>query len=307
MANTDNGTCIYPQAEICNEVDDNCDGEIDEFVQITFYADQDGDGFGDNNNVTFACSQPLGYVENFFDCDDNAILYMDTDGDGYGSSVIDACGVLNTGDCLDFDDTVNPGATEVCDGFDQNCDGIADENLLTTYYADQDSDGFGDANNSVSSCNQDPGYVTDNSDCDDTQLLYVDADQDGYGTNVPAACGAPNTTDCNDTNAAVNPGATEIPNNAVDEDCDGQAVDVEQMNITQLSVFPVPAMHQFQINGLDSFKNQNLIVLDAQGRRVLVQLITQDIERFDCSNWSNGMYTLHIAGESGSVQIIIAH
>ena len=307
LANTDNGTCIYPQAEVCNEVDDNCDGEIDEFVQITFYADVDGDGFGDNNNVTFACSQPAGYVENFFDCDDNAILYMDTDGDGYGSSVIDACGVVNTGDCLDFDDTVNPGATEVCDGFDQNCDGIADENLLTTYYADQDNDGFGDANNSVSSCTQDPGYVLDNADCDDTQLLYVDADQDGYGTNVPAACGAPNTTDCNDTNAAVNPGAVEVPNNAIDEDCDGEVVDVEQLNITQLSVFPVPAMNQFQVNGLDSFKNQDLIVLDAQGRRVFVQFITQDIEKFDCSNWSNGMYTLHIAGESGSIQIIIAH
>jgi hypothetical protein len=66
-------------------------------------------------------------------------------------------------------------------------------------------------------------------------------------------------------------------------------------------------MNQFQVSGLDSFKNQDLIVLDAQGRRVFVQFITQDIEKFDCSNWSNGMYTLHIAGESGSIQIIIAH
>jgi hypothetical protein len=306
-ATIDDFSCILPSTEVCNLIDDNCNGEIDEFVQSTFYADQDGDGFGNLNNATFACSQPNGFVDNFFDCDDNAILYVDSDGDGYGSGIMDACGALNSGDCLDFDDTVYPGAVELCDGFDQNCDGVVDENLLITYYADLDNDGFGDANNSVNSCSQDPGYVTDNSDCDDTQLLYVDADQDGYGTNVAAACGAPNTTDCNDTNAAVNPGATEIPNNAVDEDCDGQAVDVEQLNITQLSVFPVPAMNQFQVNGLGSFKNQDLIVLDAQGRRVLVQFITQDIEKFDCSTWADGMYTLHIAGESGSVQIIVTH
>jgi hypothetical protein len=307
LANTDNGTCIYPQAEICNEVDDNCNGEIDEFVQITFYADMDGDGFGDINNVTFACTLVAGFVENFFDCDDNAILYMDTDGDGYGSSAIDACGVINTGDCLDFDDTVNPGATEICDGFDQNCDGVADENLLNTYYADQDNDGFGDANSSISSCVQDPGYVTDNTDCDDTQLLYVDADLDGFGTNVPAACGATNTTDCNDTDLNINPNAQEIPNNAVDENCDGEIVSVDQLNIAQLNVYPIPAMNLLNIEGLNGLKDKSLMILDAQGRRVFVQLINNDVEKVDCSQWANGIYMMRIEGVSGVVQIVVAH
>lgn len=306
-ANVDDFSCVLPTTEICNSLDDNCNGEIDEFVQITYYADLDGDGFGDINNVVFECSVPNGYVENSFDCDDNAILYMDTDGDGYGSSAIDACGVVNTGDCLDFDDTVNPGATEICDGFDQNCDGVADENLLSIYYADQDNDGFGDANNFVSSCSQDPGYVTDNSDCDDSQLLYVDADQDGYGTIVPAACGATNTTDCDDANAAVNPGAQEVPNNAIDEDCDGEAVSVQSVGVAQLTVYPVPAMDEFVIGGLALYKNKNITVLDVQGRKLLTRLITQDMERFDCTDWSNGMYTIHIDGQSGSIKMVVSH
>ena len=50
--------------EVCNEVDDDCDNEIDEFVQTEFYADGDGDGFGDINTTTYACTVPVGYVMN---------------------------------------------------------------------------------------------------------------------------------------------------------------------------------------------------------------------------------------------------
>ncbi|RZJ73516.1 MopE-related protein [Flavobacterium sp.] len=87
-----------------------------------------------------------------------------------------------------------------------------------TFYADVDSDGFGDANNSVFSCSGSPqGYVSDNTDCDDSQILYLDADGDGYGIGVIAACGASVNTDCDDSNIHIWQSATLY----VDADGDG--------------------------------------------------------------------------------------
>jgi hypothetical protein len=124
---------------------------------ITYYADLDGDGFGDAASSVSNCTgQPVGYVTNNLDCDDNLLLYEDIDNDGFGSLVLVACGgsinnldtndslltyidsdgdtfgsttlapsgVTNNTDCNDNDNTIFPGATEICyDGIDQNCDG----------------------------------------------------------------------------------------------------------------------------------------------------------------------------------------
>ena len=102
-----------------------------------FYADTDNDGFGDANNDTLSCDQPLGYVADDRDCDDSDSLvnlvywYFDWDGDGFGdvaSSVL-SCEqpsgyVAFPTDCDDTDSTIYPGAPEVtCDGIDQDCDG----------------------------------------------------------------------------------------------------------------------------------------------------------------------------------------
>jgi hypothetical protein len=84
---------------------------------------------------------------------------QDADGDGW---------TVEGGDCDDSDASVYPGAPELCDGIDNNCDGVGDTDSPQTWYADLDGDGFGDSANSLMVCDAVPeGYVQDNHDCYD--------------------------------------------------------------------------------------------------------------------------------------------
>ncbi len=67
--------------------------------------------------------------------DNVALAIQDTDGDGYASDV----------DCDDADPAINPGETEICDGVDNDCDGIVDEDVTSTFYNDADGDTYGEA------------------------------------------------------------------------------------------------------------------------------------------------------------------
>ncbi|MBK6363887.1 MAG: putative metal-binding motif-containing protein [Saprospiraceae bacterium] len=128
----DNNVLINPGAtEICNGLDDDCDGGVDEGVQNTYYADADNDSYGDATVTTMACSPPSGYVTDNTDCNDNNVL-------------------------------VNPGATEICNGLDDDCDGGVDEGVQNTYYADADNDSYGDATVTTMACSPPSGYVADN-------------------------------------------------------------------------------------------------------------------------------------------------
>ena len=217
--------------EICDSRDNDCDGEVDEGAAApsTWYADADGDGFGDPGSVATACSQPPGFVGNPDDCDDHPVTgpgvhpgeaevladgidqdcdgadacFADGDGDGFGHGpqVVGPLGCpgpdfsgLDT-DCDDTQSFVWPGAVEVCDGLDDDCDGTADDGLVFVDYApDVDGDGFGDPGGpSRSTCGGAPtGHVEDATDCDDDPT----------------------------TGSHVFPGAPEIVANGVDEDCD---------------------------------------------------------------------------------------
>jgi MYXO-CTERM domain-containing protein len=131
------------------------------------------------------------------DVNESEAYYADADGDGEGGgSPIFSCqllpGYVTTGlDCDDSDSATYPGALEVCDEADNDCDGEADEEAVdgTFFYADGDGDGFGAANDSVVACSAPDGYV-DNGD------------------------------DCNDANADIYPGAAE-PDDGIDHNCDG--------------------------------------------------------------------------------------
>jgi hypothetical protein len=195
---------LHPNAtELCNGIDDDCDALIDETAPV-WYADADNDGFGATATSTSACTAPVGYV-------------------------------ALPGDCDDANAAIRPGATETCDGADQDCDGSVDEGAGSAWHADADGDGYGSAASLVA-CTQPTGTVADGTDCDDTDAAvhatgtrFTDSDGDAYGNGAVQVCGQPAGTaavggDCNDAAAAIHPGATEICD-GLDQDCDSQVDD----------------------------------------------------------------------------------
>ena len=193
---------------------------------ITYYVDNDNDGFGSNVITQESCTgAPVGYVSNNLDCNDNQLQYYDADGDSFGSMTLVGCGVANNSDCndnqiqyLDADGDGFGANIAVACGVTNN--GDCNDNQLQYYDADGDSFGSmtlvgcGVTNNSDCNDNQlqyldadGDGFgsnnlvdcgVTNNSDCYPGTLTYVDADGDGYGSTVFAPCGPANNTDCND-------------------------------------------------------------------------------------------------------------
>jgi formylglycine-generating enzyme required for sulfatase activity len=205
-------------SELCDSVDNNCNGQTDEdsaLDALEWFQDTDGDGYGSPLYSTLSCNQPVGYIGDNSDCDD--------------------------GDSLQ-----NPSATEYCNYDDDDCDGFIDEEDAidqSIYYIDSDGDGFGDINflihseGTVLECHSigaPTGYSASADDCDDTQFTvnplsfwYVDSDMDGFGNNSIffQSCLAPygfisDNQDCDDTNASINPDATEICD-GYNNDCDG--------------------------------------------------------------------------------------
>jgi len=172
--------------------------------QQVWHADSDGDGFGEAAD-TLACDQPPGTVDNALDCDDG-------------------------------DASVHPDAEELCDGVDNDCDGVRDP-PDTLWYVDADGDGWG-GTGTVQDCAQPEGAVAEGGDCDDSdpsvspgaaEIWYdgfdqdcagdddFDADGDGYASQDED----PEGTDCNDGSVSVHPGAEDACEDGIDQDCSG--------------------------------------------------------------------------------------
>ncbi len=203
----DHSNLVHPEAiEQCDGLDNDCDVEVDEGLGRAYWIDADQDGFGTSMSQ-LACNPGPGLVS-------------------------------EQGDCDDADPDVHPGAEELCNGIDDNCDSVNPQ--AVTWYADADGDGYGNAAETTSTCEDEPaGLVLNDTDCDDGNALAnpgetelcdntfdddcdgnvadgTDPDGDGY---LHIDC--PGGDDCDDDAADVHPGQPDQCENGVDEDCSG--------------------------------------------------------------------------------------
>ncbi|MFM7201364.1 MAG: putative metal-binding motif-containing protein [Myxococcota bacterium] len=192
----DQDASIYSGAdEQCDLLDNDCDGTVDDGL------DQDGDGVascaGDCDDTRADVSPEAVELCDARDnnCDTKSDETFDADGDGFTTCGPD--GDPNTSenqDCNDAEVTVYPGAPELCDELDNNCNGVVNDNApeSLTYWLDQDRDGYGISTERKQACVAPDGYVlvtaeTQAEDCNDQDpSVYPDAGSerlDGSDTN----------------------------------------------------------------------------------------------------------------------------
>ncbi len=171
----DENADINPDAtEMCDGADNDCDGVTDEQDAAdvtTWYFDGDGDGYGDDDATAVGC-------------------------DGFQNHVAQG------GDCNDDVASAYPGATEICDGYDNDCNGEVDDGDIPsapTWYYDGDGDDFGNPDISEVGCSPSTDYVDNGEDCDDS-------------------------------NAAINPDAADGTGDGIDDNCDGTPDDEASCN-----------------------------------------------------------------------------
>ncbi len=349
----DNNANIYPNAnEVCNNINDNCNNQVDENLPTyTYYKDADSDTYGNPTNTITTCSTtpPATYVSNSNDCNDNdnsvwtnKIYYKDADNDGYGNKTdtISKCsstppsGYLNNpDDCNDNNKSICPNCTDIPgNGIDEDCSGgdlqpNCSDNDGDSYFAsecggndcddndseihlgkfeiayngknddctnftrddDLDMDGYGRADD----CDDLAYFIhptateiecnSRDEDCDgkDYCVCGVDNDNDGYYPYDPVNC--PNGLDCDDNNASINPAATEIYDNNIDENCDG--IDIK-------SPPPSPYTHpDLTISSITTIPR-----IPNTGETITIDILIRNEGTITQSNLTNVKISLYING-----------
>ncbi|MEZ4316834.1 MAG: putative metal-binding motif-containing protein [Myxococcota bacterium] len=217
---------VNPDApELCGDgIDNDCDGRVDDrgVGEREWFADADNDGWGAGDAV-LACNPPEGHV-------------------------------AQTGDCDDGDAEISPNALDLCDGADQDCDGVIDDDAtFRTVFRDADGDGVGTSTETDLVCGSPSGWADIAGDCDDSDAsrqpgivdfcdgidqdcdgaidedaafatYYEDSDADGFGTvdHIATTCDGPppayveTAGDCDDLDPTV-----ILPSWFLDADGDG--------------------------------------------------------------------------------------
>ncbi len=161
----DGNAAIHPgAAESCNALDDDCDGAVDVGAADAsiWYADADGDGYGDLDDRVGACAQPPGTVADATDCDDVSA-------------------------------SIHPGAQETCNDLDDDCDGLLDDADPDVtggdpFFLDADGDGYGVESAAVDACEQPAGYALGSGDCDDAAPTTFPGAQEICANGVDDDC-----------------------------------------------------------------------------------------------------------------------